>query len=77
MKMLRIWLLGGVLAPGVVCGQNLVPNPGFEELDSCPSDLSQIEATGDWITARGSADLYNACDTTGNAAVPLNLLGFQ
>lgn len=57
--------------------QNLVPNPSFEILDSCPSNLSQIEAAPPWRTFRGSVDLYNTCDPFGIVSVPLNYLGYQ
>ena len=72
-------LVSTVLVAGAthLAAQNLVPNPSFEMLDSCPNNLSQIEATGTWVTARGSVDLFNTCDTSGFVGVPLNWAGFQ
>lgn len=57
--------------------QNLVPNPSFEDLDSCPNNLSAIGSAPPWQTFRGSADLFNVCDTVGYVDVPLNGFGFQ
>lgn len=62
---------------GAVKGQNLVPNPGFELLDSCPNNLSAIGSAPPWRSFRGSADLFNVCDTVGYVDVPLNGFGFQ
>lgn len=65
------------LIGAVSFGQNLVPNPSFEQLDSCPSNLSEIEAAPPWRRFRGTADLFNVCDTLGYLDVPLNGFGYQ
>ncbi len=59
-------------------GQNLVPNPGFEILNNCPTGLDQIDEADDWFSpGTGIADLFNTC-AAGNAAdVPSNLQGSQ
>jgi len=50
--------------------QNLVPNPGFEEITSCPvavsDDSTGIEKAKHWFTTdkNGSPDLYNECTGT-------------
>ncbi len=51
--------------------QNLVPNPGFEELTSCPVDLS-VDSIGitkakHWFTTdrHNSPDLFNECTLKG------------
>jgi outer membrane protein OmpA-like peptidoglycan-associated protein len=51
--------------------QNLVPNPGFEELTSCPVDIS-VDSTGIakakyWFTTdkKNTPDLYNECTRKG------------
>jgi len=62
---------------GMVKGQNLVPNPSFEQIDSCPNNFSAIGSAPPWRTFRGSADLFNVCDTVGYVDVPLNGFGFQ
>jgi len=59
--------------------QNLVPNPSFEELTSCPVDLSE-DSTGiakakHWFTTdkHNTPDLFNECTPKGEYA----LLGTQ
>ena len=60
-------------------GQNLVPNPNFENHVGCPNFIGQVPISGlpgtvtvtDWMSPDGgSPDYYNSCDITGNAAVP-------
>jgi gliding motility-associated-like protein len=60
---------------------NLVPNGGFELLDTCPSDQAHIHFAFPW-QGPGSADLYNSCCTVKqpqykNFGTPDNWLGWQ
>ena len=60
-------------------GQNLVPNPSFEDTLYCPNNISQMDAVMLWeppVTGNstsGTSDYYNSCDYvsspphTGNA----------
>src|SRR5690554_2937983 len=68
--------------------QNLVPNPSFEEIVSCPEmpDPGQIHLAEPWFDPvtpyqyppiNSSSDLYNECAPSDEAGVPLNYLGFQ
>ncbi len=73
--------------------QNLVPNPSFEDIVSCPTMESQIYLAEPWfqpivgcddgnVISCSSSDLYNSCfnpPTTSilNVDVPLNDFGFQ
>lgn len=69
-----------------VCGQNLVPNPSFEEHTSCP-DLAfdgQIINAPPWFQPNiyygpgGSTDYFNACYIGQDGyGVPLNGWGYQ
>lgn len=58
--------------------QNLVPNPGFEELVLCPSSYStdrrDFNAPGWNSPTRGTPDLFHAC-SWGEADVPYNWAG--
>ncbi len=57
---------------------NLVPNPSFEELDSCWT-IGSFSETGiiDWYNpGGGTSDMFNACHIDG-LGVPVNLLGWQ
>jgi hypothetical protein len=54
---------------------NLVPNPSFEVLDTCPYSLGQLEFASPWFNPNGSSpDLFNACASIG---VPQNAAGWQ
>ncbi len=39
--------------------QNILPNPGFEDFDLCPTYSSQINRCAIWDSAYGTADYYN------------------
>lgn len=55
-------------------GQNLVPNPGFEDTSSCPTALDQIELAIGWSKpTSGTPDLFHSC----NFQVPNNYFGNQ
>lgn len=42
--------------------QNIIPNPGFDDLTECPFDVGQILFTESWSSAsNGTPDLYNEC----------------
>lgn len=64
--------------------QNLVPNPSFEEFDTCPQDISQpipglyeLNHALGWVTpTAATSDYFNACNST-NVSVPYNFTGFQ
>jgi OOP family OmpA-OmpF porin len=63
--------------------QNLVPNPSFEEYDTCPTKESQLYRAKGWKINVNTVDYYNKCaDTTGYPwfpvfSVPLNAFGSQ
>jgi hypothetical protein len=62
-------------------GQNLVPNPSFEQYTNCP-DVSGggngiTEANG-WLSFTDSPDYFNACaDVLSGVNVPYTALGYQ
>ncbi len=65
-------------------GQNLVPNPSFEEYDTCPTGVSstgdyQINHCTNWYTpSTGTSDYFNSCSPiSGGANVPNNGFGYQ
>jgi hypothetical protein len=70
------------LLPGLhvifnVLGQNIIPNPSFEEYTECPHDYGQSLNLLNWFPAYGSPDLYNACDGNDTCGVPENVAGYQ
>ena len=57
-------------------GQNLVPNPSFENITSCPPYFGEFNVV-DWISPNtASPDLFHSC-SSGNAGVPQNEFGWQ
>ncbi len=57
-------------------GQNLVPNPSFEDMTSCPNNECQIYKADGWFPVGFTPDYYNSCNT-GLWSVPNNIAGFQ
>ena len=58
--------------------QNLVPNPGFEESDTCAFGLGFTGDLHDWISANGTPDQLQGCQPYGALnGLPLNFLTFQ
>lgn len=76
--LLILFLIFGSIA----LGQNLVPNPSFEEYDTCPTGVStswdsQIEKCNSWYApSPGTSDYFNACNSSG-ANVPFAAFGYQ
>lgn len=70
-------VLIGVLLVPATHGQNLVPNPGFEEITSCPTFASMLDTAAPWFNpTQGSPELFHACAGSGAyAGVPLNYSG--
>jgi hypothetical protein len=57
--------------------QNLVPNPGFEDTDSCTFGLGLGELHH-WYSANGTPDHLQSCQPYGTAnGLPVNLFTFQ
>jgi OmpA-OmpF porin, OOP family len=55
--------------------QNLVPNPSFEQYDTCPDLLNQIQYAIGWNNFGNTPDYYNACSQIMN--VPNTQGGYQ
>lgn len=76
-------LLASCLAPYActLTGQNLVPNPGFEESDSCAAVGFGSGTDGPlhyWFSANGTPDHLQSCLPYGSPfGLPLNFLTFQ
>jgi len=68
-----------------VNSQNLVPNPSFENIISCPISPIQIWLAPPWFQPNffsginnSSSDLFNSCCTSSSlVGVPVNILGYQ
>ncbi len=71
--------MSGITYPRHFFAQNLVPNPSFEVLDSCPSDDGQLYNLKNWFNPNAftSPDLYSSCSFSTETDVPYNSTGFQ
>ncbi|MCB9188853.1 MAG: T9SS type A sorting domain-containing protein [Flavobacteriales bacterium] len=58
-------------------GQNLVPNPSFEDYSLCPDNWDQFDRVNNWSTYKQTPDYYNSCDNTNMHSTPSNLMGYQ
>lgn len=68
-------LLFTLLRSGAGFGQNLVPNPSFEDYILCPDAVIQIERATGWLNFGNSPDYFNSCSSTMN--VPNSGFGYQ
>ena len=61
--------------------QTLIPNPSFEDLTRCPSDLGQLSKASPWSSpTTATPDLFNACyfkPTRTLVSVPNNIMDFR
>jgi len=57
--------------------QNLVPNPSFEEYDTCPNYYNIINYSTGWYSCGGTPDYYNSCTSLPGISIPNNMGGFQ
>lgn len=80
---LRLWWHAVVLVcwaaplPQNAQSQNLIPNPGFEETDSCWHTLG-LGALQDWYSAYLTPDHLQSCLPYGSVnGLPLNFITFQ
>ncbi len=74
--------------PAIVRAVNLIPNPGFESLNNCPSGLNGIAfsptytyfpTATNWVAAlkNGLPDCFNSCATSTLVKVPTNNYGYS
>jgi gliding motility-associated-like protein len=67
----------GVLTLYQLKGQNLIPNPSFENYTSCPSNTGQIDSCLSWYSpTKGTTDYCHQCNSA-SAGVPNNQWGYQ
>ncbi len=57
---------------------NLVTNPSFEQMDSCPTTVSQVHFASGWSSYKQSADYFNFCNFPSYlVGIPFNISGYQ
>ncbi|NIK74497.1 outer membrane protein OmpA-like peptidoglycan-associated protein [Thermonema lapsum] len=59
----------------VAGAQNLVPNPGFEQYDRCPTKYGEIARAVPWFGVRGTPDFLAACTSNSAIKTPGNYFG--
>jgi len=77
--MVRVMALTILLVPTELFGQELIPSPGFDSLQTClfgPGGVHPSVSIG-WGTAAGSPDAFNACCIDPLFHVPQNTFGWQ
>jgi len=75
-----VLLFAFVLPAFLATGQNLVPNPSFEEFIECPDSALELDIEGayPWESFHGSPDFFHECDETGMMSTPSSLVyGYQ
>lgn len=78
MQVKLVFVLWFVVLLQVVCrGQNLVPNPSFEDTVVCPNGTGQVWKAANWYVAEKTPDYFNACCVIAAASVPQNLFDYQ
>jgi Secretion system C-terminal sorting domain len=65
-----------LLVANLLIGQNLVPNPSFEDTIYCPTTNNDIGAVASWFNFGNSPDYLNACAPNG-ISVPNSSAGYQ
>lgn len=74
-NILTIFLL---LICGLCFGQNLVPNPSFENNSGCPFLINDItHFANNWVVYDPTPDYFNTCSTEPGLGVPANHAGWQ
>ncbi len=63
----RATLVAFFLLANLLNGQNLIPNPGFELLNRCPTGVRQLEYAQYWQRANaGTPELFHSCGFSSN-----------
>ena len=70
---MAFFVFTGILAQG----QNLVPNPSFEEYTACPFYGGDLHLATGWTTPTSSSDFYHSCSIHPWWGTPTNLGGYQ
>ncbi|MFA4853596.1 MAG: T9SS type A sorting domain-containing protein [Bacteroidales bacterium] len=77
-KTLLISIIISLNIGGAFSQINLVPNPSFEEYDTCPNGTSQILKTTGWCININTSDYYNSCAIYNSmVSVPNTGVGYQ
>ena len=77
--MQRAWLALCLLPwAGSLAAQNLVPNPGFEDFDTCQADEFGLNGPLSWFRTNGTPDYLQSCLPYGHfQGLPMNFVTYQ
>ncbi|GIV40268.1 MAG: hypothetical protein KatS3mg033_2068 [Thermonema sp.] len=75
MKKVFLATLSLCLHLSLAWAQNLVPNPGFEQYDRCPTQYGEIARAVPWLCVRGTPDFLAACTSNRAIKTPGNYFG--
>lgn len=69
--------MGMLLVGTITWAQNLVPNPSFENITTCPTFASMLDLASPWYNpTQGTPELFHGCAPNGDfAGVPQNYSG--
>src|SRR3569832_155596 len=77
MNGMRYFLITIFMTCSICRGQNLVPNPSFEDTVLCPDNLDQVNRAIGWSSFRLTPDYFNLCSGSLYSDVPQNNFDFQ
>ncbi len=65
-----------LLGADYLFSQNLVPNPSFEIMSSCPNGINDVDLLDQWFNPTDATpDLYSSCNSS-IVSVPQNFIGY-
>lgn len=77
MKKKSLFIFTTLLLSFTSWGQNLVPNPSFEEYDECPNYFYENVFLTAWKININTADYFNHCSSSEYVSIPSNAMGHQ
>ena len=77
MKKKSLFIFTTLLLSFTSWGQNLVPNPSFEEYSECPNEPAQTYFLNHWSININTADYFNKCSSSEYVSIPFNSFGYQ
>ena len=79
--MKKVWIILSLITMSAILhslkGQNLVPNPSFEDTTQCPDAINQVDRAFGWSSYRLTPDYFNSCSSASFVEVPYNYVGYQ
>lgn len=78
MKIAFVTLISVFILLNIYSQENLVPNPGFEDYQYCPSGFGGFEASINvWENASETPEYFHICSAPSAMGIPENYFGYQ